>query len=48
MQADGSLHPTNDNSSVIHLLEVLTQADDETIAREHSVPILVIDGMAVV
>lgn len=49
MQGDGSIHPTNDKSSVIHLLEGLVHVDsDETTTQEHSRATLVVDGMAVV
>ena len=49
MRADGSLHPTNDKSSVIHLLEGLVQTNsDDITAQKHSMATLIVDGMAVV
>ena len=47
MQADGSLHPTNDKSTVIHFLEGLVHTNsNETTSQEY--PTLIVDGMAVV
>jgi len=49
MRADGFLHPTNDKSSVIHLLEGLVQINtDEITVKKHSMATLIVDGMAVV
>ena len=52
MQAEGTLHPTNDKSSVIHLLEGLvytvTASDEASSSEEHSMTILIVDGMAVI
>lgn len=50
MQADGSLHPTNDKSSVIHLLEWLVHINsNETTVQEHlTLAALVVDRMTAV
>ena len=49
VRADGFLHPTNDKSSVIHLLEGLVQINtDEITVKKHSMATLIVDGMAVV
>ena len=49
MQADGTLHPTTDKSSVIHLLEGMVHNENhETLVEEHPMTTLVIDGMTVV
>jgi len=51
MQPEGTLHPTNDKSSVIHLLEGLvhtvTASDEASSSEDHSMTTLVVDGMAV-
>jgi len=51
MQAEGTFHPTNDKSSVIHLLEGLvytvTASDEASSSQEHSMTTLIVDGMAV-
>ena len=51
MQAEGTLHPTNDKSSVIHLLEGLvhtvTASDEASRFEDHSMTTLIVDGMAV-
>lgn len=54
MQPDGSVHPTTDKSTVIHLLENILQPDDNTTqeATTHSTNeeegfCLAVDGMAV-
>jgi len=50
MQAEGTLHPTNDKSSVIHLLEGLvhtvTASNEASSSEDHSFT-LIVDGMAV-
>jgi len=54
MKPDGSIHPTTDKSTVIHLLENLVQADSDTTQEatthkptEEKGCCLIVDGMAV-